>query len=112
MYFQINGRLWRIIFVNGRSKELVDRTGKLTLATTDPLRNTVYISKSIRGELLERVIKHELSHCELVSYGYLHTIHIMTRREYWIDMEEWICNYIADHSEEVLYLSQQIIKGL
>lgn len=43
------------------------------------------------------VFIHELGHCALYSYGFLDYIHRMVLPEYWIDMEEFICNFLADY---------------
>lgn len=110
MIFSMNGRQWVVIFVDGFSDKLIDRTGTLTLATTDPSNNTVYISNTIHGELLERVTKHELAHCVMVSYGLINDIHRMVYPEYWIEAEEWACNLIADYSKYIWILTSKIIK--
>lgn len=76
---------------------LYDRTGKLTVATTDPVSHTVYLSTKLRGQFLMRVFIHELGHCVMVSYDLIDQIHRMVKPEYWIEAEEWICNFIADY---------------
>lgn len=73
--FSMNGYLWRIKFVNPNDKMLMDRTGKMTLATTDPNLATIFMSRSLSGALLIKVLIHELGHCALVSYGLLDDIH-------------------------------------
>lgn len=95
--FTTNGYLWRIIIVNPGSTQLVDRTGKLTLATTDPTDLVIYISGRLKGEKFMTVLIHELGHAALYSYGLLGDIHRMVRPEYWIEAEEWVCNLIADY---------------
>lgn len=92
----MNGYLWRVRFVDPNSPELVDRTGKLTVATTDPRNLCVFLSTELRGDYLMTVFLHELGHCAMVSFDLLDEIHRMTKPEYWIEMEEWICNFIAD----------------
>jgi len=109
MHFKMNGKHWEIIFVDPFSEELVDRTGRLTLGTTDPVLGRVYISNELSGEFLVRVVKHELSHCVMVSYGLLDDIHKMVKPRYWIDAEEWICNFLADYGKEVWILTQRVI---
>lgn len=110
MIFTMNGRTWSVIFVDRFSEKLIDRTGRLTLATTDPSTNTVYISNTIHGELLTRVTKHELAHCVIVSYGLLNDIHRMTYPEYWVEAEEWACNLIADYSKLIWILTNNIVR--
>lgn len=95
--FVLNGYLWSIKFVSPLSPYLVDRTGRFTVGTTDPTTNTVYISNNIHGSFLNKVIIHEIGHCALVSFGLLIDIHRMVKPEYWIEAEEWVCNFIADY---------------
>lgn len=109
MTFVMNGRHWVVIFVHPYNSKLIDRTGTLTLATTDPKTNTVYISNQLRGGLLKRVVKHELAHCVMVSYGLIGDIYRMTKPEHVVDMEEWCCNLIADYSKEIYIISTKII---
>lgn len=93
----MNGYEWRIQFVDKNSSKLVDRTGKHTVATTDPKTKCVYLSKELYGDFLARVLIHELGHCAIVSFGLIFDIRRMVRPEYWIEAEEWICNFIADY---------------
>lgn len=93
----MNGYFWRVRFVDQNSPMLVDRTDTLTIATTDPKTKTVYLSNQLRGNWLMTVFIHELGHCALYSYGFLDYIHRMVLPEYWIDMEEFICNFLADY---------------
>lgn len=53
--FYINGDWWKIVFVNPWDKHLVDRTGEITLATSDYSEKIVFISESLNKELLTHV---------------------------------------------------------
>lgn len=107
--FYMNGDLWEVIFVDPFSLLLVDRTNRLTVATTDPRARRVYLSWNLSGPFLSRVLVHELSHCAMISFGLLKKIHQMVRPEYWLEAEEWICNYIADYGRGILYIADQIL---
>lgn len=111
MTFNINGIKWKLVFVNPLSYKLVDRTGVLTLGTTDPSNHTVYISDHLHDELLKRVILHELAHCVMISYALLNDIHRMIKRAYWIEAEEWMCNLIANYSEEIWTIYLKLKEG-
>lgn len=110
MTFRLNGRQWIVIFVDRFSEKLIDRTGVRTLATTDPSNNTVYISNVLHGDMLERVTKHELAHCVMISYGLIDDIHRMVYPCYWIEAEEWACNLIADYSKLIWILTSRVIR--
>lgn len=76
---------------------LVDRSGTLTVATTDPSTLTVYISEELNDKFLSRVLVHELGHCVIFSFGLLGDIHRMVHPFYWEEAEERVCNFIADY---------------
>lgn len=76
---------------------LVDRTGRLTIATTDPPTKTVYLSNKLYGDYLMTVFIHELGHCALYSFGFLDRIQRWVKPQYRIKMEEFICNFLADY---------------
>lgn len=94
--FFMNGERWQIRFVSANDPSLVDRTDRLTVGTTDPETHVVALSKELTGDRLMTVFLHELGHCALYSFGLLDEIHQMTRPRYWIEMEEFICNFLAD----------------
>lgn len=95
-HFSMNGDYWEVRTVKARDPMLVDRTNTLTVATTDPKTKTVYLSEVLQGDFLMTVFIHELAHCALYSFGLLNEIHRMTKPKYWIEMEEFICNFLAD----------------
>lgn len=95
--FVMNGDLWRVKAVHPNSPMLVDRTNTLRVATTDIGTMTVYLSNYLDDGFLLRVLIHELGHCALYSFNLIPVIHRFIKPEYWIDAEEWICNFIADY---------------
>lgn len=109
--FKINGIPWIIEIVNPYDYALVDRTGVLKLATTDPNTLTIYLSSILKGEQLTTVLIHEMTHCMLYSYDLIPTIHQMVPREYWIDMEEYICNLFADYGLQIYKNVYKILQG-
>lgn len=107
--FTMNGYLWQIVFVDPSDPMLVDRTGVLTVATTDPITLTIYISNELSGEFLTHVLIHELGHCAIFSFDLLIDIHRMVKPEYWIDAEEWVCNFIADYGTQIFNTAYSIL---
>lgn len=99
--FVMNGYLWNVKRVSPNDPMLVDRTGTLTVGTTDPIWHRVYLSSSLEGDFLMRVLLHELGHCVLVSYELIDDIHRMVYSEYWIEAEEAVCNIIADYGFKI-----------
>lgn len=107
--FVMNGVVWLVKYVNPDDNVLIDRTGNRTVATTDPITKTVYLSNDLSGDFLDRVFIHEMGHCAMFSFGLLDDIHKMTRKEYWIDMEEFICNFIADYGYYIYDAANKVI---
>ena len=105
----MNGVLWRVRFVNPRSRMLIDQAGKPRLASTDPISKTIYLSRSLNGDMLVTVLLHEIGHCVIFSYGLLDEIHEAVRPEYWPSAEEWICNLIADYGRDILAVAKDIM---
>lgn len=99
--FSMNGHSWNVKFVDANSPMLIDRTNTQTVATTDPKTHIIYLSNQLYGDFLIRVLLHELGHCALFSYNLLDDIHTMVKPEYWIEAEEWTCNFIADYGFKI-----------
>lgn len=104
----MNHVLWRVRKVDPRSPKLVDRTGTKTVATTDPIHHIVNIADTLEGEFFSTVLIHELGHCALVSFGLLDYIHERVPRECWVDIEEFMCNFIADYGLKIFQVAKQL----
>lgn len=107
--FYMNGRPWTVIFVEPDNPVLVDRTDTMRVATTSPADGAIYLSKSLHGSFLKRVLLHELCHAAMISYDMLYEMHRMTKPTYWIDMEESICNIIADKGPEIMSIANGLL---
>lgn len=108
-HFYMNGYLWRVFFVDPDSDLLVDRTDTKTIATTDPETYCIYLSNALRGDLLNKVLIHELGHCTMISFHLLDDIHRMVKRRYWMEAEEWVCNFIADYGLRIFSTAYRIL---
>lgn len=108
-YFYLGADLWRVLHVSPDDARLVDRTGTLTVATTDPINKIVCMSADLSGEFYMRVLIHEISHCALVSFGLLDDLAMMVKPEYLVQAEEWICNFIADYGVQVFDAAYKVI---
>nr|DAJ94492.1 MAG TPA: Protein of unknown function (DUF3920) [Bacteriophage sp.] len=107
--FYMNGDLWRVRFVLPSDNVLIDRTGERTLAVSDYSTRVISIANNLYGELLSRVFIHELGHCVMFSYGLLSELHRMVKKQYWIEAEEWVCNFIADYGQFVIRTARDIL---
>lgn len=107
--FYMNGLHWNVRWTNSADPILVDRTGSLTVAVTDPDTMTIYLSNQLSGSFLNRVLIHELGHCVMYSYGLVNEIHRMCKKRYWIEMEEFCANLLADYGNQVFGLAYAIL---
>lgn len=107
--FVMNGYLWRLERVRPNSPLLIDRTGELRVATTDPHTRCVYISRDLTGEFMVTVLLHELGHCVMFSYDLLGQIHRAVRPEYWVMAEEWVCNFLADYGRQIFAVAYDVL---
>lgn len=106
--FIMNGIFWRVETVDPDSPYLIDRTNQFRLATTDPKTHRVYLSSYIPTDMIDRVLVHELGHCVIFSYDLFDSLHQMVKPEYWIDIEEWVCNFIADYGMMVFSIAKSV----
>ena len=97
--FIINDIVWQIEYVPPNSRHLMRSDGVYTLGVTDWNDRMVYINNRLTGDKLEHVICHELCHCVCFSYE----IHMS------IELEEWLCNFMADHGKEIIYILDEIL---
>lgn len=100
--FYMGGRGWHVTRVAPNDAALIDRTGALCLATTDPETGVVRVSSALSGDMLARVLVHELAHCAMVSYGLLDELHGWCAPGREVEAEEWACNLLADYGLTVL----------
>lgn len=63
----------------------------------------VYLSNGLRGLDLEVVLTHEVGHCAMYSYGLLDSLHAIIPEDTWVDVEEWVCNYLASRGREIIH---------
>lgn len=107
--FVMNGLIWHVRYTQPNNPVLVDRTGTLTVAVTDPATMTIYLADNLHGAFLNRVLLHELGHVTMYSWGLLDDVHRMVKKAYWIEAEEWICNFIADYGNQIYSIAYGIL---
>ena len=105
----MNGDWWSVRWADPTDPILVDRTNVLTCAVTDPETMTIYLSNKLYGEKLNRVFIHELGHAALFSFDLISDLHRMVKRKYWLEAEEWACNFLADYSGMIFGVAKDIL---
>lgn len=106
----LNGITWHVIRVPPTHPYLIDRSNILTVGTTDPMTRTIYLANNLKGEFEKRVVAHEIGHAVCFSYGLLDEIHRCCHKRHWIDMEELVCNFVADYGEKIWELTRDLTK--
>lgn len=106
--FLVNGYIWSVVPVKPHSSKLIDQTGEFRVATTDPKTLCIYLNEDLGGDFLDKVIKHELCHCIIFSYDLARYIHKVVPKKYWIESEEWMCNFISKYNDEIAHLAHNI----
>lgn len=107
-HFILNGYFWHVLFVPYDDSILIDRTGQRTVAVTDRSTLSVYLSSDLDGEFLYKVLVHELGHCAIFSFHLDEEIHRVVKPKYWIESEEWICNFLWDYGLKIFEVMSQI----
>lgn len=108
MIFWLNGYPWHVMRVGRESPALIDRTGHMRLATTNPRTRLICVSEAVPRAQLEHVLTHEAAHACMVSYGLLPEVESFAFDH--VRAEEWACNLMADHAAEVLGASAAVLK--
>ena len=100
--FEINGILWNIYYVPPTSHHLMRSDNEYALGVTDWNIKSIFIANNQYGDKLEHIICHELCHAVCFS----HNIHMP------ISLEEKLCNFMADHSREIIYILDDILYSM
>lgn len=105
--FVSNGVAWRVVGVAPGDPRLVDREGRLTVGTTDPLTSTVHISSALTPPMLDRVLLHEVAHAVTISHGTLPQLGGMVRFGDVVGVEEWAAQLVENHGIEAAVLASE-----
>lgn len=99
--FRFNNIVWNIYTVGNDNKILYRSDGTRTIGVTDRKSHSIYIARSLRGELLKKVLLHEITHAAVFSYG----IYLS------LDQEEKLCNFVATFAPDIVSITEGTIKA-
>lgn len=102
MNYTINGVEWNVVYVDPASVELMRSDYSRTVGMCDGNRNCIFLSNSLRGPFLRKVLIHEICHSAVFSYG----INID------IQQEEFLCDFIATFGDEIFSVVDDIFQAL
>lgn len=95
--------------MNPGDPRLIDREGKRTIGTADPLTRTVHLSNRLKPPLLDRVLLHEVAHAISMSHGLLGELHQGIPDESWVRAEEWSVKLVENHGVEAVVIASEVL---
>ena len=97
---RINGYDWRIKFTRDK-RDLMRSDGVVTLGVTDRNDFTIYLFDGLKGDLLQKVIIHELTHAFIFSYGFYLTL----------EEEEFVCSFLDTYARDIIREADYMLKS-
>lgn len=98
----INNTYWKISFVSPDFPLLRRKSGDYTIGACDNLTRTIYINNTLQGQLLKKVLCHEITHAAMFSYNVILTL----------EQEELIADLISTYGEEIIQTTNKIFHRL
>lgn len=96
--FKINGITWQLKFVRPYDEMLRRDDGTLSIGMCDNELKMIFINENLRGQMLRRVLCHELTHAAMFSYDVSLTD----------EQEELLADLIATYGEEIIQITNQL----
>lgn len=96
--FLINNVYWKIAFVSPNFPLLQRLNGDYSIGACDNLTRTIYLSNQLYGELLKKVLCHEITHAAMFSYN----VNLS------LEQQELIADLISTYGEEIIYITNKI----
>lgn len=100
--FLINNVYWKLAFVAPHFPLLQRSNGEFTIGACDNLTRTIYINELLQGDLLKKVLCHEIVHAAMFSYNVDLTI----------EQEQLVADLISTYGEEIIYITNKIFNKL
>ena len=98
----INGIYWKIAVVIPTYPLLHKRNGQYAIGACDNLTRTIYLSNTLSGTLLKKVLCHEIVHAAMFSYN----VNLS------LEQEELIADLIATYGDEIIAVTNKIFDKL
>ena len=98
----INGEHWRIVMCSIYHPMLIRSDGSVAIGACDDASKTIYLNGNLRGNLLKKVLCHEITHAAMFSYNV----------ELTVEQEELFVNLITTYGEEIIDVTNQLFQRL
>lgn len=96
--FLINNIYWKLAFVPPDFPLLQRINGEYTIGACDNLTRTIYINNTITGNLLRKVLCHEITHAAMFSYN----VNLS------VEQQQLIADLISTYGDEIIYITNKI----
>ena len=100
--FLINNVYWKLAFVAPNFPLLQRMNGDFAIGACDNLTRTIYINNTLTGNLLKKVLCHQITHAAMFSYNV----------DLSVEQEELIADLISTYGEEIVYITNKIFTKL
>ena len=100
--FEINGELWYIELCHPRHPMLRRSDGSYTIGACDDKTKTIYLNRNLYGEMLRKVLCHEMTHAAMFSYNV----------DLSYEQEELLADLIATYGKEIISITNTIFNKL
>lgn len=100
--FLINNIYWKLAFVSPDFPLLQRDNGEYTIGACDNLTRTIYISNTLQGQLLKKVLCHQITHAAMFSYNV----------DLSVQQEQLIADLISTYGDEIIYITNKIFTKL
>ena len=100
--FLINNIYWKLAFVSPDFPLLRRKSGDYSIGACDNLTRTIYINETLSGNLLKKVLCHEITHAAMFSYNVILTD----------EQQELVADLISSYGEEIIYVTNKIFNKL
>jgi len=98
----IGSHVWRVVRVTPGDPLLMDRTGRMTIATTDPGSRTIRISMAVMPPLFDQVYLHEAAHAMMVEVGVPDYLSGVVGWREQVLAEELVAWFLESHAIQVI----------
>lgn len=100
--FNINGETWYLMGVPANHPMLQRKDGSYSIAACDDESKTIYILRTLRGPMLQKVLAHEITHAAMFSYNVSLTE----------SQEELLADLLATYGNEIIAITNKVFKKL
>lgn len=100
--FLINNVYWKLQFVPIDYPLLQRMDGTYTIGACDNLTRTIYINETLQGNLLRKVLCHQITHAAMFSYN----VNLS------IEQQELVADLISTYGDQIIYITNKIFNKL